>query len=257
MRSRYNDFKPAAAKHQGSKVPRTNAMRNRLAYSRADRVPVTPCPARSAPEPTALNSRFRIRSPAPQQASFFEKGQSFQRLPFLLSQEQKMSAKENVEALIRQAKNFWLMKSEPGECSIDDALAAPDHKVSWFGVRNYQARNFMRDAMKPGDAVLFYHSSCPNPGIAGIARIASGPYPDACQFDESSEYFDPKSTSASPRWVAVDVEGLVKIPVIPIAELRPHPELSEMVILRRGNRLSITPVTKAEFCFITENLASL
>ncbi|MDO5532523.1 EVE domain-containing protein [Sutterella sp.] len=166
-----------------------------------------------------------------------------------------LSAKE-LRSLTENAHAFWLMKSEPSECSIDDALAAPDRRVSWFGVRNYQARNFMRDAMSPGDAVLFYHSSCPNPGIAGIARIASGPYPDRCQFDPGSDYFDAKSTPENPRWIAVDVEGLAKIPVIPISDLRAHPELAEMIILRRGNRLSITPVTQSEFRFITERLVA-
>ena len=116
-----------------------------------------------------------------------------------------MAIDPKTAAVCAEASGFWLMKTEPSECSIDDAFAAANHAVSWFGVRNYQARNFMRDQMKVGDAVLFYHSSCPNPGIVGIARIASKPYPDACQFDEKSDYFDPKSTKDAPRWVAVDV----------------------------------------------------
>lgn len=95
-----------------------------------------------------------------------------------------MAIDPKTAAVCAEASGFWLMKTEPSECSIDDAFAAANHAVSWFGVRNYQARNFMRDQMKVGDAVLFYHSSCPNPGIVGIARIASKPYPDTCQFDE-------------------------------------------------------------------------
>lgn len=116
------------------------------------------------------------------------------------------------EDLLRTASRFWLMKSEPGECSIDDALAAPGRRVSWFGIRNYQARNFMRDDMTIGDAVLFYHSSCAKPGIAGIARIASDVYPDELQFDPESEYYDPKSTKENPRWLTLDVEALFKCP---------------------------------------------
>lgn len=163
----------------------------------------------------------------------------------------------DLHALIEGAHACWLMKTEPGECSIDDAMAAPRRTVSWFGVRNYQARNFMRDDMRPGDAVLFYHSSCPHPGIAGIARIASGPRPDECQFDVKSPYFDPKSSRENPRWVAVDVEGLIKIPLVPITGLRARPELSGMRLLQRGNRLSITPVTKEEFRFIADHLIQL
>jgi predicted RNA-binding protein with PUA-like domain len=153
------------------------------------------------------------------------------------------------------AKNCWLMKSEPYECSIDDVLAAPGRTVPWTGVRNYQARNFMRDAMRPGDGVLFYHSSCAEPGIAGIARVASRAYPDATQFDRASRYFDPAASPASPRWVHVDVQALRRIALIPLAALRAAPELADMAILRRGNRLSITPVTPAQWKFITTVLA--
>lgn len=166
-----------------------------------------------------------------------------------------MAIDPKTAAVCAEASGFWLMKTEPSECSIDDTFAATNHAVSWFGVRNYQARNFMRDQMMVGDAVLFYHSSCPNPGIVGIARIASKPYPDTCQFDEKSDYFDPKSTKDAPRWVAVDVEALVKFPVIPVSILRAQPELADMLILRRGNRLSITPVEKKDFLFIVEHLA--
>ena len=143
------------------------------------------------------------------------------------------------------------MKSEPGECSIDDALNAPDQTVSWFGIRNYQARNFMRDDMSIGDAVLFYHSSCPQPGIVGLACIASGTYPDELQFDDKSEYFDAKSTPEKPRWLTIDVQALLKCPVIPISALREEEALAGMRILQKGNRLSITPVTPEEFRFIT------
>jgi predicted RNA-binding protein with PUA-like domain len=142
---------------------------------------------------------------------------------------------------------FWLMKSEPSECSIDDALAAPERTVPWVGVRNYQARNFMRDAMQIDDGVLFYHSSCAQPGIAGIARVASLAYPDATQFDASSPYFDAGSKPDAPRWLHVDVQALSKCALFSLAQLRSLPVLAEMTVLKRGNRLSITPVTPAEW----------
>ena len=151
--------------------------------------------------------------------------------------------------------NYWLMKSEPDECSIDDALAAPKKTVPWTGVRNYQARNFMRDSMKIGDGVLFYHSSCPMPGVAGIAEVASGAYPDATQFDRKSKYYDAASKKDNPRWLHVDVRARRKTRLIPLAELREEEALQGMVILRRGNRLSITPVTEAEWSLITRTLA--
>jgi predicted RNA-binding protein with PUA-like domain len=151
-------------------------------------------------------------------------------------------------------KNYWLMKSEPSECSIDDALAAENATVPWTGVRNYQARNFMRDRMQVGDGVLFYHSSCAEPGIAGLAEVASTPYPDATQFDRKSKYYDPTAKREEPRWVHVDIKALQKTRLIGIAELRAQPELADMVILRRGNRLSITPVTGAEWRFIATKL---
>src|SRR5437667_7259321 len=105
---------------------------------------------------------------------------------------------------------YWLMKSEPSECSIDDLVRAPSHRVPWTGVRNYTARNFMRDDMRVGDGVLFWHSSCEVPGIAGLAEIASAPYPDPSQFDRKSGYYDPKSKRDAPRWVCVDVRALKK-----------------------------------------------
>ena len=144
-------------------------------------------------------------------------------------------------------KKYWLMKSEPDECSIDDALAAPDATVPWTGVRNYQARNFMRDDMRVGDGVLFYHSSCAEPGIVGIARVASGAKPDPTQFDPHSPYFDAKSQPDAPRWQLVDVQALRKTRVLGLAEMRSVPELAEMQVLKRGNRLSITPVTPQEW----------
>ena len=149
---------------------------------------------------------------------------------------------------------YWLMKSEPDECSIDDVLAAPGRKTPWSGVRNYQARNYMRDEMQVGDGVLFYHSSCPEPGVAGLAEVASKPYPDKTQFDPKSDYYDAASKKDAPRWVNVDVRALKKTRLIPLAELRRQKPLSRMVLLRPGNRLSITPVTEAEWKYITGKL---
>ena len=142
---------------------------------------------------------------------------------------------------------YWLMKSEPDEVSIDHALAAPKAMVAWFGVRNYQARNFMRDTMQVGDKVLFYHSSCAVPGIAGLAEVASTAYPDATQFDPKSPHYDPKATPEQPRWLLVDVKALKKTRLIGLDELRSQPELAQMRLLARGNRLSITPVTTDEY----------
>ena len=138
--------------------------------------------------------------------------------------------------------SYWLMKSEPSECSVDDALAAPDATVPWVGVRNYQARNFMRDGMQVGDGVLFYHSSCELPGIVGIARVASTPYPDPTQFDAKSPYFDATSKQDEPRWLLVDVQVLRQTRNLTLPELRADAALEDLVVLRKGNRLSITPV---------------
>ena len=146
-----------------------------------------------------------------------------------------------------RAPRYWLMKSEPDECSIDDALAAPQATVAWTGVRNYQARNFMRDEMQVGDGVLFYHSSCPEPGIAGIACVASGTRPDPTQFDPASPYHDPKSLAEAPRWLLLDVQALQKTRLMPLAEMRERPELADMRVLQKGSRLSITPVTVQEW----------
>ena len=141
----------------------------------------------------------------------------------------------------------WLMKSEPDEVSIDDLARAPQQTVPWTGVRNYQARNFMRDQMRPGDDVLFYHSSCAEPGIAGLAKVAGGVAPDDTQFDPKSPYFDPKSTREKPRWLQIDVALVRKTRLLPLREMRAAPSLATMRVLQPGNRLSITPVTDAEW----------
>ena len=150
--------------------------------------------------------------------------------------------------------SYWLMKSEPDEVSIDDALAAPDQTVAWTGVRNYQARNFMRDAMRVGDGVFFYHSSCAQPGIAGVAEVASTAYPDPTQFDSASLYYDPKSDPAHARWMLVDIRAVKKTRLIGLPELRLHAELEEMILLKKGNRLSVMPVTSDEWYYITKKL---
>ena len=147
---------------------------------------------------------------------------------------------------------YWLMKSEPDEVSIDDLAAAPGKTVAWFGVRNYQARNYMRDDMRLGDRVLFYHSSCAEPGVAGIAKVSRLAYPDATQFERGGKYHDPKATPDAPRWFNVDVTLVRKTRLVPLAELRAHPELASLTILQRGNRLSITPVTAAEYACIEQ-----
>ncbi len=146
----------------------------------------------------------------------------------------------------------WLMKSEPDDVSIDTLANLPGQTVPWYGVRNYLARNFMRDQMKVGDDVLFYHSSCPEPGIAGFAKVASAAYPDATQFDRKSKYFDAAASAANPRWFNVDVKFVKKTRLIPLQELREQPQLEEMRVLQRGNRLSITPVTPAEWKYIVK-----
>ncbi len=145
-------------------------------------------------------------------------------------------------------RQFWLMKSEPDEASIDHLKAAGT--LPWTGVRNYQARNFMRDLMRLGDGVLFYHSSCPEPGIAGLAEVCSAAYPDATQFDPDSPYFDPKSTREQPRWLHVDVRFVRKTRLLSLADMKRDPALSEMRTLAPGNRLSITPVSAAEWAHL-------
>ena len=152
--------------------------------------------------------------------------------------------------------NYWLMKSEPSEVSVDDALAAPKSTVAWTGVRNYQARNFMRDGMRVGDGVLFYHSSCAEPGIVGIARVASTAYADPTQFDSESHYYDPKSKAEAPRWELVDVQMLEKTRNLTLAELRASEDLQEMTVLKKGSRLSITPVEPKHWRLILKRLGA-
>jgi predicted RNA-binding protein with PUA-like domain len=150
---------------------------------------------------------------------------------------------------------YWLMKSEPDDVSIDDLAAMPRKTIAWYGVRNYTARNFMRDQMQVGDQAFFYHSSCPEPGIAGIVRVSKAAYPDATQFDKKSKYFDAKATRDVPRWFNVEVTFAEKTRLIALAELRTAPQLARMLVLQRGNRLSITPVDPREWTFITTKLA--
>ncbi|MBM4180970.1 MAG: EVE domain-containing protein [Betaproteobacteria bacterium] len=147
---------------------------------------------------------------------------------------------------------YWLMKSEPSEYSIDDL--ARDGQVAWFGVRNYQARNFMRDQMKVGDGVLFYHSSCAEPGVAGLATVSKLAYPDEAQFEAGGKYFDAKATRENPRWFNVEVAFKRKTRLLSIAEMRELPQLANMRILAKGNRLSITPVDPDEWKFILAQL---
>ena len=143
--------------------------------------------------------------------------------------------------------NYWLMKSEPDEMSIDDLAKLPKQTTAWFGVRNYQARNYMRDGMRVGDRAFFYHSSCPEPGIAGIVEVSALAYPDATQFDRKSPYFDPKATREEPRWFNVDVKLVEKTRLVSLAELRAEPALTNLITLQRGNRLSITPVESGDW----------
>ena len=152
--------------------------------------------------------------------------------------------------------NHWLMKSEPDECSIDDLGAAPKQTLPWTGVRNYQARNFIRDAMRAGDGVLFYHSSCPQPGIAGLAQIAGGLAPDTTQFDPTSRYFDAKSPRDTPRWLQIDVRLKRRTRLLALREMREAAQLSTMRVLQAGNRLSITPVSEAEWAAVLKLLGA-
>lgn len=143
--------------------------------------------------------------------------------------------------------NHWLMKTEPDVFSIDDLENRPGRTEGWNGVRNYEARNLMRDRMKVGDLVVIYHSNAKPSGAAGVARVASHAYPDPDQFDPDSEYYDAKSTREDPRWWQVDVEFVSKFPrLVPLAEIRAEPRLDDLVMFRR-NRLSITPLTRFEF----------
>lgn len=148
---------------------------------------------------------------------------------------------------------YWLMKSEPAEVSIDDLAAAKKQTTAWFGVRNYLARNYMRE-MKLRDRAFFYHSSCPEPGIAGIVEVSKLAYPDATQFEPEGKYYDPKATKDNPRWFNVDVKLVEKTRLVPIAEMRETAALADMVTLRKGNRLSITPVTAQEWAAVLKLL---
>ncbi len=144
---------------------------------------------------------------------------------------------------------YWLMKSEPDAYSIDDLKR--DKREPWDGIRNYQARNFMRDNMRVGDKVFFYHSNCKEPGVVGIARVASKAYPDPTQFDPDEKYFDAKSDPDNPRWLLVDVAYVKKLKrTISLAEIKAHPGLDDMILTRKGNRLSIMPVDEAHWDII-------
>ena len=145
---------------------------------------------------------------------------------------------------------YWLMKSEPSDVSVGDLARRPKRTIAWYGIRNYQARNFMRDQMRLGDRGFFYHSSCAQPGIVGIVEVSQLAYPDETQFDAKSEYYDAKATAVSPRWFNVDVKLIKKTRLIGIQELRTYPQLKNMRVLQKGNRLSITPVDPSEWQFI-------
>ena len=143
---------------------------------------------------------------------------------------------------------YWLIKSEPNEFSFDDLLALPAATTPWDGVRNYQARNFMRDEMKPSNKVLFYHSNTKVPGVVGIAEVASEPYPDRSQFDAKSPYYDEQSSEDSPRWILVDIRAVKKLPrVISLTEIKQDPALAHMRLVQKGNRLSVMPVDEKAY----------
>jgi predicted RNA-binding protein with PUA-like domain len=147
--------------------------------------------------------------------------------------------------------NYWLMKSEPDAFSINDLYNKPDQTEHWDGVRNYQARNMMRDAMKLGDQVFFYHSNCDVPGIVGIMEVVREGYPDVSAFDPDDRHFDPKSDPANPRWMMVDVKYVKTLSrIISLKELKSYPELADLALVKRGNRLSIMPVNKRQWDFI-------
>ncbi len=150
---------------------------------------------------------------------------------------------------------YWLMKSEPSVFTIDELENTPAKTVDWIptkGIRNYQARNFMRDDMSLGDLAFFYQSNCASPGIVGIMEITKLAYPDPLQFLKGNKYYDPKSKPENPRWLNVDVTLVKKIPLVELKKLRNYSELKDMMILRKGNRLSITPVTKDEWSLINK-----
>lgn len=146
---------------------------------------------------------------------------------------------------------YWLMKTEPGEFGIDDLAARPGQTEPWDGVRNYQARNMMRDEMKQGDGVLFYHSNCDVPGVVGVAEIAREAYPDFTAFDPDNKHYDPVSKQDAPRWFMVDVRFVRKLRrTIALSELRDRPELEGLALVRKANRLSVMPVSPDQWSFI-------
>jgi len=148
--------------------------------------------------------------------------------------------------------NYWLIKSEPDEFSFEDLWKSPGRKTHWDGVRNYQARNFMRDDMQPGDPVFYYHSNTDVPAIIGLAEVASGPYPDHTAFDAKDKHFDPKSDPENPRWMMVDIRYRRKLKrPISLAEIKSHADrLEGFALIRRGNRLSVMPVQKNHWDYI-------
>jgi predicted RNA-binding protein with PUA-like domain len=153
----------------------------------------------------------------------------------------------------RRSKRHWLMKSEPGTFSADDLARAPDQTTPWDGVRNYQARNLLRDELRPGDEVLFYHSSADPTGVAALARVVRAGYPEPAQFDPRSKYFDPGADPAEPRWYCVDVRLVRKLPrVVTLAELKAAPTTRDMMVCRKGARLSVQPVSPEEFRAVVE-----
>jgi len=147
--------------------------------------------------------------------------------------------------------NYWLFKSEPDAFSIDDLASKPKQTEHWDGIRNYQARNYLRDEVKQGDQVLFYHSSCKEVGIAGLAEVVKEAYPDHSQFNPESKYFDPKASPDNPRWVMVDVQFKQKFSkVLPLAKIKNMPAISEIGLVKKGHRLSIMPVNENEFSIL-------
>lgn len=149
--------------------------------------------------------------------------------------------------------HYWLFKTEPNAFSWDDLVASPDGTTMWDGIRNYQARNLMRDLMQPGDPVLFYHSQTASPAVIGVAEVASSSYPDPTQFDPDSRYFDPRASTEAPRWFLVDIRAVRKLErPVTLRELREDDTVAAMDLLRRGNRLSIQPVREAEFLHISK-----
>lgn len=151
------------------------------------------------------------------------------------------------------SRKYWLMKSEPQSFSFDDLRASPGATTCWEGVRNYQSRNFMRDDMKKGDRVLFYHSSCEEPGVVGIAEVSRDAYPDPTAWDPKSRYYDPKSSPDVPVWFMVDITCREPFKrAVTLQALKDAPELSAMKVVQKGQRLSVQPVTQEEFDRVCE-----